>query len=153
MKLSQNFTLEELTKTNTGMANIPGQEALIKLTTLALMFLEPLRSIVAKPIKIISGYRSYQVNERVGGSDKSQHLKGEAVDIDIIGMERIDEFKRIASAMNFDQLIYEVDSNCMHVSYVSHLENRNEVLIRKVEDGKKIYYPYSKEMVIKLVKV
>jgi len=151
MRLSQHFTLEELTRTNTGLDNKPSEEIIRKLKTLAICLLEPIRLVCFKPVKVICAYRSPAVNKRVGGSGISQHLKGEAVDIDIIGMERIEEFITIAKKVDFDQLIYEVDSNCMHVSYVSKEKNRHQILSRKRINGKKLYESHTIESLSKFV--
>ena len=154
MKITENFTIEELIKTKYYFDNTPSMKETISLCRLSFYLLQPLRNLVPnKPITVMSGYRSSKVNEAVGGTDKSQHQRGEAVDIDIVGMERLEEFKLIAEKLDFDQLIYEVDSNCLHISYVSKEKNKHEVLLRKIVNGKKTYYSYTVENVNKLVKV
>ena len=149
MKLSPHFSLEELTKTNTGLDNTPSQEIIEKLKILAMFLLEPIRLVCFKPVKVICAYRSPNVNKKVGGTEKSQHLLGQAVDIDIIGMERIEEFITIAKKVDFDQLIYEVDSNCIHVSYVSRKLNRHQILSRRKIKGKKVYESHTIETINK----
>lgn len=81
MYITKNFTLSELTKTNTGLKNDPPAAAILWLKILAVAILQPLRDKVGKPIIINSGYRCPAVNARVGGADKSAHLYGRAADI------------------------------------------------------------------------
>lgn len=88
----------------------------------------PLRDWYGKPIHINSGYRSPEHNKAVGGAPTSQHVKGEAADIDA-GSK--DENKRlfgyIAKNLAFDQLICEKDYTWIHVSYKDG-DNRRQVL-------------------------
>lgn len=81
MYITKNFTLAELTKTNTGLKNEPPAAAILWLKILAVSVLQPLRDKVGKPITINSGFRSPAVNARVKGADKSAHLYGRAADI------------------------------------------------------------------------
>ena len=81
MKLSNNFTLSELTYTSTNLPNIPMKTELDSLILLTNKILQPLRDMYDKPIHINSGYRSPVVNKKVGGVATSQHIKGEAADI------------------------------------------------------------------------
>ena len=80
MKLSKNFTLSELTKTDTGLLNNPNiiEEDFLK--QLCVYILQPIRDNCGR-IDISSGYRSKAVNDTVGGVDNSQHKKGEEADI------------------------------------------------------------------------
>lgn len=80
MKITENFTLQEMTKTNTGLENNPNAEQLenlIKLTKI----LQIIRNEYGNPIIVNSGFRSKEVNDKVGGSNNSDHLYGCAVDI------------------------------------------------------------------------
>lgn len=85
MKLSQNFTLEELTFSATaklrGIDNIPNSQEVVSLKRLCEEILQPIRDKLGKPITITSGYRSSALNKAVGGAKSSQHLRGEAADI------------------------------------------------------------------------
>lgn len=114
MNLTPNFTLEELTASETavrhGIDNTPGPIAMQNLQRLA-EFLEEVRKILGKPIMINSAYRGQEVNTRVGGSRNSQHLLGCAADIRVPGMTP-DEVCRaiIASDLQYDQLIREFNS-------------------------------------------
>jgi hypothetical protein len=106
---------------------------------------EPLRSWVGGPIKINSFFRSPKLNTAIGGSSKSQHCKGQAIDID-------DTFGRATNAemyhfikdhLDFDQMIWEFgdDDNpdWVHVSYVSEKKNRRRCLKAYKEKGKTKY--------------
>ena len=76
------FTINELTKTSTGISNIPNAEQIANLTYLVENLLDKAREELAMPITVTSGYRSEAVNRRVGGVYNSQHTKGEAADFE-----------------------------------------------------------------------
>jgi len=84
MNLSDHFTLEELTASQTAsrfnIDNTPSEEIVAELTRLA-AFLEGVRALLGAPITISSGYRSLELNARIGGASKSQHCEGQAADI------------------------------------------------------------------------
>ena len=112
-KLSENFTLEELTHSETalrrGFENNPEPAAYENLIRLANL-LEQVRKLLGKPIMINSAFRSKQVNDAVGSSDKSQHRKGCAADLRVPGVTP-DEVVRavIAAGLPYDQIIREFD--------------------------------------------
>jgi zinc D-Ala-D-Ala carboxypeptidase len=111
MKLSPNFTLEELTVSDYadrhGLDNTPGNDHLYNLQRLA-AFLETLRAVLGKPISINSAYRSPEVNAAIKGSKTSQHCHGTAADIKVSGMVPDQVVKRIiASTLPYDQVIRE----------------------------------------------
>lgn len=111
MKLSPNFTLEELTVSDyaarNGLDNTPENDHLMNLKRLA-AFLESLRSYLGKPISVNSAYRSPEVNAAVRGSRTSQHCHGTAADIRVAGMVPDQVVKRIiASTLPYDQVIRE----------------------------------------------
>lgn len=81
MKITENFSWEELTRTSTGLNNTPPMDAKAYLLELCLLVLQPIRNEYGKPIIVTSGYRSEAVNKAVGGVKNSQHLKGQAADI------------------------------------------------------------------------
>ena len=111
MKLSPNFTLEELTVSDYaarhGLDNTPANEHLYNLKRLA-AFLEALRAMLGKPISVNSAYRSLEVNAAIKGSKTSQHCHGTAADIKVSGMVPDQVVKRIiASTLPYDQVIRE----------------------------------------------
>ena len=119
MKLSPNFTLEELTfsqvASRRGIDNTPPPKVKDNLERLAL-FLEQVRKVVNKPISISSGYRSREVNESVGGSKTSQHCEGCAADFNVKGMSPDAVVRAIVTAdIPYDQVILEFDS-WVHIS-------------------------------------
>ncbi|UOG51093.1 D-Ala-D-Ala carboxypeptidase family metallohydrolase [Leptospira noguchii] len=108
MNLSKNFTLSELTVTQTGLPNVPDERQIVNLKRLCETILEPLREAIGKPIGINSGFRSPAVNRKVKGSVTSQHMAGEAADICVAGMSTLDIVKLITKLkLPFHQLINE----------------------------------------------
>ena len=106
---------------------------------------EPLRMYVGGPIKINSFYRSPELNKAIGGSTKSQHCQGQAIDLDdTFGRATNAEmFEFIKEHLDFDQIIWEFgdnnNPNWVHVSYVSPQENRNRCLKAYKKNGKTQY--------------
>ena len=100
---------------------------------------------VGGPIKINSFFRSVDVNKAVGGTSRSQHCKGQAIDIDdVFGHKTNAEmFEYVRENLDFDQMIWEFGSNnnpsWLHISYVSKAENRNRILRAVKRDGKTKY--------------
>ena len=147
VRLSKNFTLQEFTKsltaTRKGIDNTPGEEHLAKAKSLFENVVQKVRDNFGVTV-INSGYRGQALNEAVGGSEKSQHCKGEAVDIECPGTPNYDVAKWIADTLDFDQLILEFytpgipDSGWVHVSYKSE-GNRKSVLTAMKENGKTVY--------------
>ena len=137
IKISKNFTLEELCASETakakGIRNEPGQSDVVNLCALVHKVLQPLRAAMGEPIKIGSGYRSLALNNAVGGVRNSQHMRGEAADLCIDG--DIQKGKRwfdwIKLHCPFDQLIWEHNSKgsyWVHVSYRADGLNRMQVI-------------------------
>lgn len=135
MNITENFSLRELTYSQTaiknGIPNIPKDPQVVEnLKTLCEKVLEPLRAGMKFPIKISSGYRSPELNKLIGGAKASQHNIGEAVDIDL-DAKNADLFSYIVNNLDFDQIIWEFgdDSNpdWVHVSYKS-AGNRKQLL-------------------------
>jgi len=106
---------------------------------------EPLRAYVGGPIKINSFYRSPKLNKAIGGSSKSQHCHGQAIDIDDTygKMTNAEMFKFIRENLDYDQMIWEFgnDDNpdWVHVSYVSKQDNRQRCLLAYKNNGKTKY--------------
>lgn len=138
MKLSDNFSLIEFTKSQTaerkGIENTPNEIQKIAMESLCENILERVRSSFGKPVMINSGYRSPALCEAIGSKATSQHCKGEAADIEIYGVSNYDLAKYIENNLNFDQLILECwdgiepNSGWVHVSYVDDTTNRKDVL-------------------------
>ena len=150
MKLSQNLSLAEVTKSATakrrGIANEPSIDHLESLKALAENIFQPIREEFMCPIFISSGYRSEALNEAIGGSKTSQHSKGEAIDLDadVYGViTNADIFHYIEDSLNFDQLIWEfgTDDNpdWVHVSYKREGENRGQILKAVRNNGRTSY--------------
>ena len=113
-KLSEYFTLGEFTKSNSHpeVYNIPSHEAIANMKRLC-QWLEVLRERAGTPIRINSGYRSPQLNRKIGGVANSNHLTGCAVDIRVSGMEQLIRYAAILldyaeeSHQDFDELLIE----------------------------------------------
>ncbi len=136
-RISKNFTLEEMTASDTakarGILNIPDVQQMCNLCALVHNVLQPLRNHVGSSISLNSAFRCRQLNSAVGGVSTSQHMKGEAADIDIQGnLTRGKEwFQWIRSHCTFDQLIWEHNKSgtyWIHVSYCSDGRNRKQVI-------------------------
>ena len=128
-----------------GIKNNPNAEQMENMITIAEEVFEPLRMWVGGPIKINSFFRSPELNKAIGGSGKSQHCHGQAIDIDdTFGkMSNAEMYEFIKENLDFDQIIWEFgdDDNpdWVHVSYVSAEENRKRCLKAYKEKGKTRY--------------
>jgi len=115
-----------------GIENDPGSTEVDNLKDLCTNVLEPIRANFGIPFSPSSGYRSLVLNNEIGSSPSSQHIKGEAADIEIPGVRNMDLARWISGNLEFDQLVLEYytdtdsASGWVHVSYVG--KNRNEVL-------------------------
>ena len=124
--------------------NTPTKDHKKNMIELAENIFEPLRMYVGGPIKINSFYRSPKLNKAIGGSSKSQHCNGQAIDIDdTFGrMSNAEMYRFIKDHLDFDQMIWEFgddkNPNWVHVSYVGK-ENRNRCLKAYKENGKTKY--------------
>jgi len=134
-----------ITATRRGIDNTPNDEQLNNMELLADKVFEPLRAHVGGPIKINSFFRCPDLNKAIGGSSKSQHCKGQAIDIDdTFGrMSNAEMYHWIKENLDFDQIIWEFgdDDNpaWVHVSYVSDVSNRNRCLRAFKSGGKTVY--------------
>ena len=151
MKLSKNLSLAEVTKSNTakrlGIDNQPDEWEIENLKAIASDVFQPLRDAFKCPIYVSSGYRSEKLNTAIGGSSRSQHIQGRALDLDadVFGGCKNDEiFRYILNNLTFDQLIWEFgDNDCpdwVHVSYVRDGLNRGRCLRACRDDEGKVYY-------------
>jgi hypothetical protein len=150
--LSPHFTLAELTRseaaTRMGLDNTPSPDVIVNLRALCEKVLEPLRVAIGKPLRVNSGYRGPLANTAVGGSNTSQHSKGEAADIEVDGMDNTQLAKKIIELkLPVDQLILEfVDadrpgSGWIHVSHKRSGPQRGQVLRAVALKGKTAYLP------------
>jgi hypothetical protein len=149
-QLTKNFSLAEMVKSETalrhGMENSPGPDELNNLLQLCANVLQPVRDHYQKGVKVNSGYRSPEVNARVGGSKTSDHCRGMAADIEIPGVPNADLASYIRDHLQFTQLILEFytpgvpDSGWVHVSYDDQ-DLKKQVLTATRKDGKTVYLP------------
>ena len=146
MRLSKNFTLQELIFSSTalkfGLDNSPTKEGVLKLTLLATELLQPIRERLLAPLRITSGYRSPQLSEAIGSSSNSQHCRYEAVDLQFVkrgNMDNLMIYQTILDLdLDFDQLILEFGNateyidpthpDWVHLSW-KVVDNRKQVLI------------------------
>ena len=124
MQLTEHFTLSEFvrseTATNKNIENTPTTEVVENLRALCRNVLEPARVAFCAKIYITSGYRCAALNKAVGGNPTSQHLRGEAADLQVRGVENLQKlYNVIKSRGMFDQLLYESNgaTKWIHVSY------------------------------------
>lgn len=152
MNLSKNFTLSELTKSQTavrkGINNEPSTADINNLIHLAETILQPVREHFGKPVMISSGYRSPALCEAIGSSTKSQHARGEAADFEIHSVDNKKLAAWIKKNCEFDQLILEyydgIDPNSgwIHCSVKTAPEiPRKQVLQAKKIKGRTAYEP------------
>lgn len=137
--MNLNFKISELIKSDTAakynINNMPDITALDYLLELLFFCLQPIRELLGKPIIVTNGYRSISLWNKLNQlgynpSKTSQHLKGQAADIIVNGMTQQALFDFIRkSNIEYDQLIWEQDNNCVHISFVKN-KNRNQTLIR-----------------------
>ena len=156
MRLSKNFTLKELTRSNTatrlGIDNQPSKEGVLKLTLLATELLQPLRNAVGS-LRITSGYRSPQLSEAIGSSSNSQHCRYEAVDMQFVKRGKMDNIKiydaLIDLDLDFDQCILEfgnateridpTEPDWIHLSW-KVVDNRRQTLVAYKDENNKTKY-------------
>lgn len=132
MQLSEHFTLSEMTRSDTAernhIDNTPSQEVIDNLRALCRNVLEPARVAFGQPIYITSGYRCPALNAKVGGQPTSQHLRGEAADLQVKGLQNLRKlYNAIRDHGVFDQLLYETNqagAKWIHVSYTSYGNRR-----------------------------
>ena len=146
--ISKHFSYNEATRSQTatrhGLENKPNAGQLQNMQLLAKEILEPIREHFKRPVFIGSWFRCFTLNKMIGGSETSQHTKGEAVDIDC-DSRNVDIFHFIKDNLVFDQLIWEFgdDNNpaWIHVSFTSE-DMRNQILIAYKENKKTKYKFY-----------
>ena len=150
MNLTANFSLHELTKSETalrmGFDNTPREKEIAALKLLAEKVLQPVRDHFAKGVKVNSGYRSPESNAAVNGSKTSDHCLGRAADIEIPGVPNAELAQWIMDNLDYTQLILEFytpgipDSGWVHVSFDPANLKKQELTAMKVA-GKTQYVP------------
>lgn len=148
MRLSQNFWLNELVKSSTadrlGISNEPGIEEIVNLTVLVNHVLQPVREHFGV-ITINSGYRSPELNSKIGGSKTSQHCNGEAADFEQLGTPNAEVATWISNELDFDQLILEFytkgkpNSGWVHCSFKKDGSNRQKIMTALRVKKKTVY--------------
>lgn len=150
MQLSKNFSLREMIKSEAAdrfnLDNTPPPEAIANLKVLCENVLQKIRDHYKTTVRVNSGYRSLDVNVKVGGSKTSDHCRGQAADIEINGVANYDLAKWIVDNISFKQVILEFytpgipDSGWVHVSF-DVKDNKKQVLTAMNENGKTVYKP------------
>ncbi len=138
--LGAHFTYAEMTRTDTGLPNVPGPVEFEELVRLVADILEPARELVGA-LRVNSGFRSEEVNQAIGGAQRSQHMKGQAADVVPLklGLERA--FQDIkASKIPYDQLI--IEPTWLHISVAPMgVRPRRQTLRARREGGDMVYTP------------
>ena len=155
IRISKHISYKEATRSATalrlGIENVPNEYELQNMEMVAKKVFEPLREAVDAPIKINSFFRCEELNKAIGGSSKSQHCQGRAIDIDDIYGHVSNAFMYyyIKDNLDFDQLIWEFGTDdspdWVHVSYVDEDSNRKRCLKAYREDGKTKYKDITNE--------
>ena len=147
MNLSQNFSLRELTKSQTaerkGISNEPAEEHIENLKLLCTHVLQKVRDQFGI-VSISSGYRSPELCEALGSKSTSQHARGQAADFECYGVDNNELFNWVISNVEFDQAILEFydgspESGWLHVSY-NEDNNRGETLRAYRNENNKVVY-------------
>jgi hypothetical protein len=150
MNLSKNLSLKEVIKSNTatrlGIDNTPEQWEINNLRAVADNVFQPLRDHFGIPIGVSSGYRCKALNKAIGGSKYSQHMIGEALDLDADiygGLKNSEIFNYIKKNLEWDQMIWEFgddeEPDWVHVSYKESGNNRKQIK-RAYRDSSGVYY-------------
>jgi|SRR6056300_338218 len=149
MKLSNNFSLKEMTTSQTatrhGINNNPNEDHMNNLKALCENVLQKVRDHFGKVVTVSSGYRSPELCVKIGSSINSQHAKGEAADFEIFGVSNAELVKWISENCDFDQMILEFhnldepNSGWVHCSYKSE-DNRKQILRAYRDENNKTKY-------------
>ena len=149
MRLSKNFVLSEITRSNTArrlnINNAPDKEHLRNMQILITNLIQPMRNALG-PIRISSGYRSPALNRAIGGSSKSQHCKGQALDLqfwknsEMCNKEVYDRV--IKEGLEFDQMIKQFDFAWIHIS-LKDKNNRKDILEAYHDEDGDTKYKYA----------
>ena len=150
MKLTQHFSLSELTRSQTatrkGIVNQPDDEQLANLVALCECVLQPIRDHFGTSVRISSGLRVPELNAAIGGSTTSDHTRGMAADIEVPSVDNLELARWIeSSGLAYRQLILEYydgtpESGWIHVSY-DPADNKRQALTATRQGGKTVYLP------------
>ena len=140
LRISQHISYAEAIHTDTGLKNEPIDDDMIDtMRVTAFNVFEPVRVFFNVPIAVNSFFRSPEVNYKIHGASSSQHMKGEAIDIDAHvygGVTNKEIFHFIREHLTFDQLIWEsgtdIEPNWIHVSFT---EGANRMQVLKMRNG------------------
>ena len=148
-RISEHISYREAVKSNTAMRldidNTPEPYEISNMHGVAANIFEPLREWVGGPIKISSFFRCTDLNRAIGGSNRSQHCQGRAIDIDDTYRFKTNAemFKYIKNNLDFDQIIWEFGTeknpDWVHISYISNNENRGKCLKARRMNGRAVY--------------
>ena len=151
MKLSENFSLEELIKSQTatrkGIDNTPDQGHQDNLKSLCTHVLQPVREHFGRVVTVSSGYRSPELCIAIGSKTTSQHAKGQAADFEIFGVSNKELADYINETLDYDQLILEFwnesdpNSGWVHCSYSEGSNRKQYLKAYKDENNKTCYAP------------
>ena len=154
-KISKHISYKEATHSATalrrGLDNTPNASQLKCMKDIAKGLFEPLREWVGGPIKITSMFRGEPVNTAIGGSKNSQHMKGQALDLDDTFKHKTNAemYHYIKDNLDFDQLIWEFgdnnNPNWIHVSYVTHRTNRKKLTIAYRDSNGRTKYKHEEK--------
>ena len=154
MKLSKNLWLSEVVKSNTatrkGIDNSPTEEHINNLKYLAKKIFQPIREHFGCPIFVSSGYRSKALNEAIGGSQRSFHSHGCALDLDMDNkaskISNTDIFNFIKESLEYTELIWEFGDedkpDWVHVAIAKGRENEKNAKVAYRENGKVRYMKF-----------
>lgn len=157
MQLSKNLSLNEVVKSNTatrrGIDNTPTEEHLKNLKYVAEKVFQPIREHFGVPIYISSGYRSQELNEAIGGSPRSFHSHGMALDLDQDGRNKgvsnADVFYYIKDNLQFTELIWEfgdeINPNWVHVAIAPGREDEKKIKIAERVNNKTTYSIWNRD--------
>ena len=151
MKLSENFSLQELIKSQTatrkGIDNTPDQGHQDNLKSLCTHVLQPVREHFGRVVTVSSGYRSPELCIAIGSKTTSQHAKGQAADFEIFGVSNKELADYINETLDYDQLILEFwnesdpNSGWVHCSYSEGSNRKQYLKAYKDENNKTCYAP------------